>query len=114
MNPHNARIEHHPVLGTLPPRKTIRFRFDETIYEAKEGETIAAALLANGVRTLRLQEEKGTPRGFYCNIGHCFECRVTVNGKQGIRACLTLVDDMMEVISGKPFSSPLKKGGNHA
>lgn len=109
-----GRIEQHPILGALPQRKTIRFRFDQTIYEAKEEETIAAALLANGVRTLRLQEEKGTPRGFYCNIGHCFECRVTVDGKQGVRACLTLVEEGMEVLSGRTFATPLKKGGAHA
>jgi len=108
-----GRIEHHPVLGPLADRKKISFRFDGTTYTAYESETIAAALLANGVRTLRVQEEKGTPRGIYCNIGHCFECRVTVNGVQGKRACLTLVEEGMSVESGVQLPAPLKKGAYH-
>ncbi|TXK85952.1 (2Fe-2S)-binding protein [Paenibacillus sp. N3.4] len=107
-----GRIQHHPVLGTLADRKQLSFQFDRKIYTAYESETIAAALLANGVRTLRVQEEHGTPRGIYCNIGHCFECRVTVNGEQGKRACLTLVEDGMAVLSGVQFPTPFKKGGH--
>nr|WP_261798097.1 (2Fe-2S)-binding protein [Brevibacillus massiliensis] len=94
-------------------RKSLSFRFDGNTYMAYESETIAAALLANGVRTLRVHEEKGTPRGIYCNIGHCFECRVTVNGVQGKRACLTLVEEGMNVESSVQLPSPLKKGGEH-
>jgi sarcosine oxidase subunit alpha len=96
-----GRIEQHPILGTLENHKAITFQFDGQSYDALEHETIAAALLANGIRTLRVQEEKGTPRGIYCNIGHCFECRITVNGKNGVRACLTLVEEQMVVHSGR-------------
>ena len=29
-------------------------------------------------------------KGFYLvTIGHCFECRMTVNGVQSVRACIT-------------------------
>ena len=45
----NGRIDRHPILGPLPPRKQIRFQFDDRTYLGYEGETIAAALLANGV-----------------------------------------------------------------
>ncbi|MCK9918121.1 (2Fe-2S)-binding protein, partial [Microbacteriaceae bacterium K1510] len=69
---------------------------------------------ANGIRHLRIHEEKGTPRGIYCNIGHCFECRVTVNGIPGVRACLTLVEAGMDVQSGEQLPAPLKKGGHTA
>ncbi|RNB68027.1 (2Fe-2S)-binding protein [Brevibacillus panacihumi] len=107
-----GRIEHHPILGSLENRKQILFHFDGKTYTACESETIAAALLANGVRTLRVHEEKGTPRGIYCNIGHCFECRVTVNGVKGIRACLTLVEEGMNVESGVQLPVPFKEGGH--
>jgi sarcosine oxidase subunit alpha len=110
----DGRITDHPVLGSLSQRNTVSFRFNGQIYQALEAETIAAALLANGVRRLRVQEEKGTPRGIYCNIGHCFECRVTVNGVPGMRACLTLVEEGMEVVSGGVLPTPLKKGGQQA
>ncbi|MEK3857074.1 MULTISPECIES: (2Fe-2S)-binding protein [Bacillales] len=104
-----ARIIDHPVLGKLDDRKKIPFTFDGKEYEAYETETIAAALLANGVRTLRVHEESGTPRGFYCNIGHCMECRVHVNGQANIRACLTVVKEKMAVERGKHHPNLVKR-----
>ncbi|USK38513.1 (2Fe-2S)-binding protein [Cytobacillus firmus] len=104
-----ARIIDHPVLGKLDDRKKIPFTFDGKEYEAYETETIAAALLANGVRTLRVHEESGTPRGFYCNIGHCMECRVYVNGQANLRACLTVVKDNMAVERGKHHPNIVKR-----
>lgn len=108
----NNRIMDHPILGKLEGRKSISFKFDGKDFEGYEGETIASALLASGIRTLRVHEESGTPRGIYCNIGHCFECRVTVNGIPGVRACLTEITSDMVVESGKIYPSLLKKGGH--
>lgn len=105
----NNRIVDHPVLGKIDERSSITFTFDGNQYVAYEGDTIASALLANGVRTLRVHEESGAPRGIYCNIGHCFECRVTVNDVQGVRACLEEVKEGMIVTSGKLQPNPLKK-----
>lgn len=106
------RILNHPILGELAERKMITFTFDGETYEGYEGETIASALLANGIRKLRVHEESGTPRGIYCNIGHCFECRVSVNGAHGVRACMTELQDGMVVESGKVQPSPLKSTAN--
>lgn len=106
----NGRIEHHPVLGPLARKRGISFWFQGKRLEALEGETIAAALLASGIRTLRVHEETGAPRGIYCNIGHCFECRVTVNGVPGFRGCMTPVKDDMEITPGGKLPTPLKKG----
>ncbi|MCR8644788.1 (2Fe-2S)-binding protein [Paenibacillus sp. N1-5-1-14] len=108
-----GRIENHPILGQLRERQKINITFDGQLLQGYEEETIAAALLASGIRTLRYHEEKGTPRGIYCNIGHCFECRVTVNGKDGVRACITTISEGMEVRSGQVLPTPFhKKGGN--
>lgn len=106
------RITNHPILGKLEERRIVTFTFDGKTYEGYEGETIASALLANGVRTLRENEESGTPRGIYCNIGHCFECRVCVNQSDGIRACLTELEDGMIIESGNRQPSPLKSTKN--
>lgn len=91
------RISHHPVLGPLTS-STVEFCFDGVSYSARPGDSIAAALLANGVRTLR-RNSAGEPRGIYCGIGHCFECRVTVDGRPGIRACLTEVQPGADIRS---------------
>ncbi|CAG9609565.1 (2Fe-2S)-binding protein [Pseudoneobacillus rhizosphaerae] len=106
-----TRIIDHPVLGRLENRNVISFQFDGNSYQAYDGESIAAALLANGIRKLRVHEESGSPRGFYCNIGHCMECRVTVNDHSNVRACLTVVENDMIIQSGKQLPNLLKKGG---
>ena len=104
----DRRIQHHPVLGAIAPGKTLTFQYNGKPYTALHGDTVAAALLAHGVRQLRVHEESGSPRGFYCNIGHCYECRVTINNRPGVRACLTLVEADMEVFSGERLPAPLK------
>lgn len=101
------RIVNHPVLGELNKQEKVTFQFDGNTYEGYENDTIASALLANGIRTLRKHEETGNPRGIYCNIGHCYECRVTVDGASNIRACLTPIKANMVVESGKVQPSPL-------
>ena len=57
---------------------------------AYEGETIAAVLLAAGKRICRKTTKRKEPRGIYCGIGICFECRMIVDGKPTTRVCQTL------------------------
>lgn len=64
------------------------FRFDGEPVSARPGQTIAAALLADGRRVLRRTRIAGAPRGMFCGIGACFDCLVVVNGHPGVRACL--------------------------
>lgn len=108
----NNRILEHPVLGKLTKQKEIYFTFNGKQYSGYEGDTIASSLLAHGIRKLRVHEESGSPRGIYCNIGHCFECRVTVNGTPGIRACLTEIHADMVIESGKQHTAPFKTKDN--
>ncbi|HLQ95530.1 MAG TPA: (2Fe-2S)-binding protein [Pseudogracilibacillus sp.] len=103
----SKRIDNHPVLGKLSDKEKITFQFDGKTYEGYENDTIASALLANGIRTLRKHENTGNPRGIYCNIGHCFECRVTVDHQSNIRACLTPIQENMIVESGQVQPHPL-------
>jgi predicted molibdopterin-dependent oxidoreductase YjgC len=56
--------------------------------EAQRGQTIAEALLAAGVRTFRYSRS-GSPRGPFCTMGVCFECRMTVDGRPNVRTCQT-------------------------
>ncbi|GAA4594488.1 sarcosine oxidase subunit alpha family protein [Planotetraspora phitsanulokensis] len=43
----------------------VRFRFDGRDYEGVRGDTLASALLANGVRTVAASPALGRPRGIY-------------------------------------------------
>lgn len=100
------RVVNHPVLGELQERRQVDFYFNDQIFQAYEGDTIASALMAAGVKTLRHHEESGEGRGVYCNIGHCFECRVQVGERKIVRACLTPVSEGLTIHS----LSVLKKG----
>lgn len=92
------RITEHPILERLEKR-AITFTFNGVDYPVYEGESIAAALLANNIRVLRYSEKNKEPRGIYCGIGNCYECRVTVDGERSVRACITTVKDQMCVQS---------------
>lgn len=106
----STRIVDHPILGKLEEQCEVKFMFNGKEYTGYENESIAAALLANGIRTLRYHEETRTPRGIYCNIGHCFECRVKVNGKQGVRSCLTPLKENMIIESHDALPTPFRDG----
>ena len=65
----------------------VTFTFNGQLIKAFEGETIAAALLASGVRMLRETDRRGEPRGLFCNMGICFDCLVEIDGATNQRAC---------------------------
>jgi glycine/D-amino acid oxidase-like deaminating enzyme len=93
-----SRLENRRI---RPVGRDIAFRFDGRDLPAIEGETVAAALTAAGILTLR-RARSGAPRGLWCGMGACFECVVTVDGRPEQRACLVKVVDGMEVSSGAP------------
>ncbi len=64
-----------------------------------EGETLAAALAAFGVRTLRHTNRQDAPRGIFCGMGICFDCAMTVNGVPNVRSCVTSVEPGMKVLT---------------
>ena len=64
---------------------------------AHEGETVLAALVAAGLRTLRKSHVHGEGRGALCGMGVCYECLVSINGRANLRACRTEVEDRMEI-----------------
>lgn len=64
---------------------------------AYKGETVHAALLAAGYRLLRKTAMSRQPRGFFCGMGVCYDCLVTINGVPNQRACMMPVEDRMEI-----------------
>jgi D-hydroxyproline dehydrogenase subunit gamma len=77
----------------------VRFTFDGNPVDAYAGESVAAALLAAGCRTLRESPNEHAPRGAFCWMGLCQECTVEVDG---IRrpACHTECADGLVVRKG--------------
>ena len=60
---------------------------------AYAGESIAAALMAAGWRAFRRTETGHAPRGFFCGMGICFDCLVTVDGAPNVRSCMAEVQE---------------------
>ena len=64
--------------------------------QVAQGTSVAAAILSEGQKIFR-RSVRGQVRGPLCGMGSCFECRVSINGRAGERACLLLCEDGMEV-----------------
>lgn len=89
------RVEDHPILGKAPERKNVTIIVDGEPMTAQEGEPIAAALAAVAKRVLRHTKKRHEPRGFFCGLGRCSDCLMTVNDVPQVRTCITLVEDGM-------------------
>ncbi|MEU8828078.1 (2Fe-2S)-binding protein [Streptomyces sp. NPDC048636] len=75
-------------MSTPPFTFTFTFTFDERAVPAEPGQSVAAALIASGIRSWRTTRVEGRPRGVFCGIGVCFDCLVTINGSPNQRACV--------------------------
>jgi predicted molibdopterin-dependent oxidoreductase YjgC len=93
----SRRIDEHPILGSLPPAREVTILVDGRSVPAREGDTIASALVAAGWTAFRHTEKRHEPRGIFCAIGKCTDCVMTVNGVPNVRTCITLVEDGMQV-----------------
>jgi sarcosine oxidase subunit alpha len=65
--------------------------FEGQTIAAEPGDTVAAALIAAGIRRFRETAVSGSPRAPYCMMGVCFECLVTVDGVGNRQGCLVPV-----------------------
>lgn len=91
-----SRAPGHRIDEGIERGELVNFRFDGAQITAYPGETVAAALIAAGIPATRLSR-RGMPRGYFCGMGVCWECLVTVNDKPNRRACMTVVEDGMVV-----------------
>ena len=90
------RVTKHPIL-TIAPKAEIPIVFDGQTLLAREGETVAAALMANGIRVFRRTAKRGEPRGLFCGIGQCTDCIMEIDGVPNQRTCMTIVRAGMRV-----------------
>jgi hypothetical protein len=73
--------------------QALHFTFSGRLLVGRAGDTIASALMANGIRSWRQTRFGGRPRGIYCGIGACFDCLVDVGEEVAVRACLRPLGD---------------------
>jgi D-hydroxyproline dehydrogenase subunit gamma len=83
----------------------VRVSIDGRAVEAAAGTSVAAAAWNAGVVSLR-QAVGGGPRGAWCAMGVCFECRLRIDGMRHQRACMELVREGMVIETGAGESEP--------
>ncbi|GKT22832.1 hypothetical protein ADUPG1_012238 [Aduncisulcus paluster] len=105
----SRRIDDHPIVKETSDA-TIPFTFNGTELYAREGETIASALVANGIDAFSFHSKDGSPMGLFCASGQCGQCSVFVDKGLGVvKSCVTPVTPNMEVQSLKPHSDAENK-----
>ncbi|MFG0498633.1 (2Fe-2S)-binding protein [Pseudomonas sp. YQ_13] len=78
-------------------RGTVQVEIDGAAFQARAGETVAAAVLAAGLVPSRATPLSGSPRAPYCMMGVCFECLLEVDGVPNVQGCMTLVAEGMKI-----------------
>ncbi len=89
------RIQQHPILP-IPERQPLTFYWLDQPLTALTGETISAALFANGIRIFGHHHKDGAPQGIFCANGQCAQCMVLANGRP-VKSCMELIQPEMRV-----------------
>ena len=62
-----------------------------------QGETVAAAVLAENIGYTRTTAVKQQPRAPFCMMGVCFDCLMVIDGIPNQQACMVQVRDGMRI-----------------
>jgi len=75
--------------GQLVDRsKPVTFYFEGKPVHGYEGDTIASALYASGIRVFTRSFKYHRPRGLLCVSGRCPNCMMNVDGSPNVRTCI--------------------------
>jgi len=91
------RIEDHPIIRRNDAPAEVTISVDGRSIHALEGEPVAAAMLAAGIRAVRTMPETGEPRGVFTGVGRSIEELGTVDGESNVPLMSTQVQDGMVV-----------------
>ena len=100
--------------STTPPRfvrlaetgrASIELRIDGRPASALAGDTLLVALLSNQ-RRVRDSEFGDGPRAGFCLMGACQDCWLWTPGGERLRACSTVVEAGMSVLTRPPAGHP--------
>lgn len=95
----DMRIKEHPILDFPTAGPWVQITVNGQEIRARDGEPVAAAILAAGVKVFRRTPKLHEPRGVYCAIGRCTDCVMRVDGVPSVRTCVTPARDGMVVES---------------
>ena len=101
------RIRQHPILP-IPDRKAVEFYWQGQKMTGCEGETIASALFANGIRVFGHHPRDGSPLGIFCANGQCSQCMLLANARP-VKSCMELIEQgiHLQPMDGLPILPPV-------
>jgi predicted molibdopterin-dependent oxidoreductase YjgC len=89
-----------------PAAAAVHITVDGHEVHAREGESVAAAMLAAGIESFRTTPVSGAARAPYCMMGACFDCLVTIDGAGSRQACLVAVKEGMKIATQRGKHDP--------
>lgn len=100
-----SRMDREPDFQRLAvPATPVPIRVNGRSVSAHPDDTVASALLADGLTAFARHPVTGALQAPLCMIGICFGCLCEVDGRPGVQACLTPVRAGMQVrIDGDPI-----------
>ncbi len=81
------------------------FFFNGRLVRGYQGDTIATALVREGLKVFSRSMTFHRPRGLYCGSGRCISCVMRVNGVPGVRTCAVPLESGMDVRTERGFPS---------
>lgn len=89
-------VSNHPIFGEVK-QSEVTFYFEDRQLTARIGQTVAAALMRNGIRKFGVSRKMNQSRGLFCANGRCCSCFMTVNGQEHVRTCMTTIEKGMRI-----------------
>ena len=99
-NENSATVSPVPPGQDAASRDTVSFTFEGRTMQARVGDSVAVALIRNGVEILSHSVKYSRPRGLFCARGRCVTCLLEINREPGIKSCITPVEAGMNVPTG--------------
>ena len=90
----------------IDPSRRIAFKYRGKTFHGIEGDTVATALYANGVRIFSRSLKYHRPRGIYSLDGESGNCLMQINGMPNVHAEQTLLKDNMHVEPQNVLGTP--------
>ena len=75
----------------------VQITIDGRELSVPRGQTVAAAVLSQGLLPTRTTPETSAPRAPLCMMGVCFDCLMVIDGRPNRQACQVLVAEGMSI-----------------
>lgn len=79
------------------PRPTVTVVINGRSVAVPQGESVAAAVLAENIGHTRTTPVNQQPRAPFCMMGVCFDCLMVIDGVPNQQACMVQVRDGMRI-----------------